>query len=326
MAAVLCDLKCVKLPGLKSHAKFMNSVDVVEIEGEATYVRFGCQNSSLIALVCEANHLAPSPDMRRKSKFSLSRSIGLAKLIELRNEAQAQALQEPIGCSLFDPSPSKKKPRISRTRSQINDMRKMHRSIDVDVPSHTSTSGFKTVKMLRPISSRDNVFVEYDPDSLACVLQFIRGAGFTDIPERIALPAGIRLRRGKYVVVYFKKGGDKGYRLCDGLDDAKAFKAEQEERRAVEADEGCADESEAGSKENDGSADESDAGNKENACDVGLHSQGSADESEAGGTENVGSADEIEAEHKTNACGMGLHVEPCIKEADSLNAGSEGGA
>ena len=104
------------------------------------------------------------------------------KLIELRNHAQATCLlDDEQTCSLWDTDEDKEEkpkkfPKLSR--GDIEAKRKNISAMDIDVPD---TDPVQTVRVLRPVQPRDNLFVEYTAESLGNALFFIRNAGFCEL-------------------------------------------------------------------------------------------------------------------------------------------------
>ena len=86
MEVVLDDIKCVDVKGLTGMWKLEE--DDIENVDDHSFVMINPINTSLVRLVCVDNEFAPKPV---PNNFSLTHSVGLAKLIELRN---AQQLEE----------------------------------------------------------------------------------------------------------------------------------------------------------------------------------------------------------------------------------------
>ena len=226
MAAVLSVARMATLPGLKQVAYF-NSKDTVEYDGEV-FVRLAAYNQSLKALICESNECLPST---LPPKFSLSSSVGLNQLQELRNRAQAESLIAEEGrCSLFDDeetderSSAKRKRFTKTTREEINAKRREHAALEVELEYGGEV---ESVKMLRPVVARDNVFVLFEERTLGRVLSYIREAGFEVKDARPAdMPKGIYKRSDTlYIVKYTTADGRACYKSMNTLEGAMAFQA-----------------------------------------------------------------------------------------------------
>ena len=179
MIATLTDTKKVKLPGIKCAWRIAQTDDVRKVD-QCVFVRLSAKNHSLLNIVREQNALAPSP---LPEDFRLHKcSLGLMKLIELRNIAQATCLlDDEQNCNLWDTDEDKEEkpkkfPKLSR--GAIEAKRKDISAMDIDVPD---TDPVQTVRVLRPVQPRDNLFVEYTAESLGNALFFIRNAGFCEL-------------------------------------------------------------------------------------------------------------------------------------------------
>lgn len=221
LQAKLSEIKCVSLEGLKQTAKITKADDLVYI-GKDLFIRLATNNSSLVALICEDNDLAPAPVPKN---CGLSQTLGYHELIKLRNQTQAAELAGD-GCNLFgDEAPaSKKKPRVSQ--KAMKEMREKPEVLTVELPEYGE------IKCLRPIHSKDALFVEYDAQNLTRVFNFLRQAGFDDElssygPRDPSLPKGV-WKRGNCYLVLFKKAGVQATKTCDSLETVHAFIAQQQ--------------------------------------------------------------------------------------------------
>ena len=198
--------------------------DVIEIDSEQAghqiFVKLNCANHGLLAMVCKGNEQAP------KTLDTLTVSQGLKALIQLRNKAQAAAFEtesKETFCKLFDTTPAKKA-RVARRDAQA--MREAPQSLEVYVPIDGDE---RRVAVLRPVHPRDAVYVEYETDTIATVITYIRGAGFDDCLKQSRmkdLPKGIHLRKHgiyKFAVMSKRDDGKKQMKMFKELADAMVF-------------------------------------------------------------------------------------------------------
>ena len=105
LSASLVDTRTVRSHGLKRQWRISKSDDVVMIDGEA-FIRMSPCSTGLSSLLAAENPTVPEP----APKHLLSASLGLASLIAMRNQKQADALSaEDGGCSLFEKIPKKRR-------------------------------------------------------------------------------------------------------------------------------------------------------------------------------------------------------------------------
>ena len=222
LTAKLSQIKCVSLEGLKQTAKITKAEDLVYIHENRLFIRLATNNSSLVALICEDNDLAPSPVPKN---CGLGKTVGYPELVKLRNQTQASEL-EGDGCNLFgDEAPSsKKKPRVSK--KAMKEMREKPEVLTLHLPEYGE------IKCLRPIHSKDALFVEYDAQNLTRVFNFMRKAGFLDDgvygPRDPSLPKGVWKRGEQYVVHFQKSSAESGFKKCESLEAVHAFMAQQQ--------------------------------------------------------------------------------------------------
>jgi hypothetical protein len=234
MQAKLEDIKTVSLPGLKHTWKLKAATDVVSCEGDE-YVRVAPANTSLMAIVLENNSAAPDG---HNTWRSISRSVGLSNLTKLRCQAVAEMATDTSSsqgsqqCSLFSdevaaaPKPSKKQ-KLGRKSLEGQERSSLEVSIMVGGESHS-------LKLLKPTRASDCIFALYEPSSMGLLVHYLREQGFSEEVKPKAdrdptLPKGIRARRNsngnKFIVVYDKDDGTKGYRQCGDIESAFSFQA-----------------------------------------------------------------------------------------------------
>jgi len=146
----------------------------------------------------------------------------------MRNDARASMLLETSreeGCQLFD-EPVQKKARVIRSRQQIDRLRLERQSLTLDIDIDGE---MQPITVLRPWHSKDNLFVEYDGDTVAKVIHIIRAHGFEEpnMELKLDLPRGISHRKnGDFLVTYMKPDGSKGYKIRKTVDEAIEFQLE----------------------------------------------------------------------------------------------------
>ena len=220
LSASLVDTRTIRLDGMKPQWRIAKNEDVVMIDGGEAFIRMSPWNTGLSSLVAAENPTVPEP----APKHLLSASLGLASLIAMRNQKQADALSaEDGGCSLFEKIPKKRC--VSLSRHQQKALRKAPESITIEIEIHGTVH---EVHVLRPVHPNDNFFVGYKSEMVAAVLHYVRGAGFKDTPSRVQsdLPAGVHRRKDGFVVKYEKPSGSVGYKFQKTLDEAVAFQAD----------------------------------------------------------------------------------------------------
>ena len=87
----------------------------------------------------------------------------------------------------------------------------------------------KAIKVLRPYSSLESIWVSKDPASIANMINYIRSEGFDSELVNSKLPKGIQRRSQKFVVKYIKEDGSDGWKTLSTLEAAVAY---QEKRKA----------------------------------------------------------------------------------------------
>ena len=245
--AELSEIKCASVPGVHGVARFL-AKDSAVAEG-CQFVRLDPRNTSLVNLVTMGNTNAPDP---LPKYFSLTASHGLATLVRLRNGAQAQSLQETErkegAQGLFDDVQPAKKRTVSHVSRAAQKAMKATRTALL-LEFQFSNGQNCTVKVLRPIYSSENLWVEYSPESMGGVLVFLREQGFVDADEGKRLPKDDEVPKGIYKrttkknklvrwLVILTADGQKTSRTFETLDDAKAFQAGEVCDRVVGEEEG----------------------------------------------------------------------------------------
>ena len=88
----------------------------------------------------------------------------------------------------------------------------------------------KAIKILRPGSPKECIWVSKDPDSIANLIGYMRSEGFDSSLVAPKLPKGIQPRGQKFVGKYIKEDGSNGWKTLSTLDAAVAY---QEKKKAA---------------------------------------------------------------------------------------------
>ena len=131
---------------------------------------------------------------------SMSGSLGLASLIQLRNEAQAQHMASadiPDGIADVLEEQARPLKRARTTRQQITNLRNSPSVMQIDVPEVGESVSF-VLQVLRPVSIRDDLWVPLDEAAVELLIKYLKAAGFGEAPmprkHDRRLPAGVEVR------------------------------------------------------------------------------------------------------------------------------------
>ena len=178
---------------------------------------------------------------------TLYTSIGLANLKKLRNQQQSEDLIAHANafhdgsCTLF--GTSNKRPRINFNKhsQQLN----AHEGASMVLEPEPG----KAIKVLRPYSSLESIWVSKDPASIANMINYIRSEGFDSELVNSKLPKGIQRRSQKFVVKYIKEDGSDGWKTLSTLEAAVAYQEKKETPAQCDAGEPVEAEDESDSEE-----------------------------------------------------------------------------
>jgi hypothetical protein len=158
--------------------------------------------------------------------FSLTRSVGLKTILEMRNEAQAAYMRmkdvpELMRHMIVDDEPAKIR-RISH-----EDRKKMRSDLDIMelvIPSTDVTEEF-SMYVVRPASPRDVIAVKLTDETIHKVIMYLRAAGIDDAEPSGThdpmLGKGIYKRRHSSGTTYYITKDKKGkMRKCVDADSA----------------------------------------------------------------------------------------------------------
>ena len=211
--------------------KITKAADSVVVDGEL-FVRMAATSWTLMHCVYHGLEDRPSSP-------TLGTNHGLARLIEMRNKAQAEYLSNSAAegqCKLFE----QKLKRARVTHAKQADLRETPQSMTLDVIINGTVH---KVEVLRPVHPKDNLFAACRPEVLAPILHVMRTEGFDDpIGRARDLPPGIQRRKNKFMVRYRKPDGKWGWKSRSSIEDAIAFKADVESANVDDASDEGADE------------------------------------------------------------------------------------
>ena len=164
------------------------------VEG-TTFVRVaGSHNASLLKLVCEHNPLAKGMNLR-----SLASSRGLMELRMVRNATQARELGAPAS-TLFaaDSVTPRKARRMPTWRLRCSS------AMQIEVP--LGDAGTHLLQVLKPGTSKDALYVEFEANTMSVVIQCLREFGFAPVDAMKLKPDGEKgIQRRKHGKLLVKK-------------------------------------------------------------------------------------------------------------------------
>ena len=221
MEAQLSIIHVVSLPGMKFKFKIPDS-DVLMVDSKP-FVRIAAYNPGLSQLICEDN--PDAPPMHKKHGLT-GYYTGIDKLLQLRNEAQAQDLVPKGGSTLFsgvgashchNPPPKRK---TRQTRMQLASKRANKEVLQVTLEHNGAC---KEIDVLRPVHPMDGLYVLYDTYTMTEVVNFIRTFGFHRKEPRLQHQGapGIQAIKDKgYLVVMKGETGIKKRKVAKTYDEA----------------------------------------------------------------------------------------------------------
>ena len=217
MAVIIEKVVYVSLGGKRSW-RIKRPLDVEGI----LFVKFEPCDNHLVRLVCE--DVLPMCELRKNA--SLTHCRGLKELIKVRNDAARDRFQqENTTCELFAASSITRAKRVKRSASTVKEMRIHREVVEVTLPSYGEHAPLP-VRMLAPVSPRDDLTVELSTEALEYVFGYIKHYGISgdEINNKRGykvepLPAGIwKTKRGFTVRLPSKK-----YRRAKTMEEAVAI-------------------------------------------------------------------------------------------------------
>jgi len=212
-------VRIVSVAGLKSQFKIPPE-DVITADN-MPFIRMRSNSWTLMGVIFEKNPDAPVTGKSLKG-VSLTCCIGLNKLMQIRNEAQAKYLAPQGGSTLFqddenDQKTKKNKPVMSRL--EMKTKRDEHVMISIDIQMDGTTH---SIQVLRPVHPKDALHVLYDDMTLGIVLKYMRESGFTEKKPQFKHQGapGILKRHQGFVVVTKDADDQKHFKSTPSLNDA----------------------------------------------------------------------------------------------------------
>ena len=219
MEAQLSIMHVVSLPSMKSKFKIPDS-DVLMVDNKP-FVRIAAYNPGFSQLICEAN--PDAPPMHKKHGLT-GYYTGIDKLLQLRNEAQAQDLVPKGGSTLFQIGASHchKPPPKRKTRQSRMELASKRANKEVLQVTLEHNGACKEIDVLRPVHPMDGLYVLYDTYTMTEVVNFIRTFGFHRKEPRLHHQAGpgIQLIKKGYLVVMKCETGIKKRKVAKTYDEA----------------------------------------------------------------------------------------------------------
>ena len=175
MEAQLSIINVVSLLGMKCKFRILDS-DMLMVDSKP-YVRIAAKHYGLSQLICEGNPDAPP---MHKQHGLTGYYTGIDKLLQLRNEAQAQDLVPKGGSTLFQIGASHchKPPPKRKTRQSRMELASKRANKEVLQVTLEHNGACKEIDVLRPVHPMDGLYVLYDTYTMTAVLNFIRTFGF----------------------------------------------------------------------------------------------------------------------------------------------------
>lgn len=224
LKASLSFYRSVTLPNCKQ-AWAIKTEDTMEVD-DVVFVKLNRRNSSLSSLLGNVG-----------GHMCLKRSSGYEAMQQLRNSASEQAC-DAEECTLFD-VPKVFKKRTSRGLMDTARQHPQHVEIPVKLAGHEDDPIM--VRVLKAVHPNDCLWIEFTPEAISAILQYVVEGGFSDCNKRSRtgqaekLPNGVH-RRGSGFRVRHMQDGIVKYKCVDNLQDALAFHADPEAFLIAEAD------------------------------------------------------------------------------------------
>ena len=161
---------------------------------------------------------------------TLTVSLGYDKLVELRNVAAAAAAEQLVATTIPEifrkqRKSSETQQKLRRTsRSDVKRKRDNPKCLRIDVPAIMSEQGDHAsqwtvafaLRVMEPVSTRDDLCIEFDETSLLNVIKFMRVMGFAaKARERSEVAKGVWMRKDPKGNVFFITKVDGRYKRCD---------------------------------------------------------------------------------------------------------------
>ena len=177
--------------------------DLINVEGtEFLKLCRGGTNLGFPRLVFDVDDASSLPE---KADRKLTASKGYQKLLDLRNHAQSQELISNLPSWQRRAAPLQQARPKRATRQSLRDQVINRCSIAITIPA-VGDHAEKTVQVVRPVYSCEDLAVEFTLSNVEHIVAFIRSEGFdTDLlpsKRKPELPKGVYERSGQYLVTF----------------------------------------------------------------------------------------------------------------------------
>ena len=218
----IADIKIVSMAGYKSQWKILP--EDITIVDDQPFVRLKPFSYGLQQLASEENCLCSN---KTPTKYwSLTYSIGYAKLIQLRSDA-SQDDDDSTGPCLFGPRPAKIPKNKHTPQIKLNQDRAAIRST-TDIIIRVDEQD-RYIRILKSVHAQDAFHIMCDAQTIGLVVKFLRDEGFNEHEAKIDLPAGVRLTKsGKYLAFVTNGDGKKKQKTAKTVDEAVAWQCEMQ--------------------------------------------------------------------------------------------------
>jgi hypothetical protein len=188
--------------------------DIIKI-GDRRYLKLPCKGTHGFGRLCEEQ-------MQTQSRcLSLTQSIGYTDLVMRRNKIQSESLVQQQAASVPSMFKSTFKPKTNRvTVCKRKDAKAHPEVMEMTIPSF-GDYGELTMTVMRPISDREDLVVEFDATAIGRVIAYIQDQGLEAAKE--VLPKGVWKRKHQkypYQYSYVDEAGKRSRHYASSLEAA----------------------------------------------------------------------------------------------------------
>ena len=222
-------LHIVQIRGMKA-SWHVDGSEVKTLDG-GEWLKVVPRSHTLVQVVMQDNEHMGAGSSGHLTNQTLHTSIGLAKLMKLRNQLQSEDLIAHANafragsCTLFGTPKQVKRPRINFTK--LSQQFNAHEGASMVLEPEPG----KAIKVLRPCRPLECIWVSKDPASIANMIGYMRSEGFDSSLVAPKLPKGIQPRGQKFVVKYIKEDGSNGWKTLSTLDAAVAYQEKKKHQQ-----------------------------------------------------------------------------------------------
>jgi hypothetical protein len=205
--------------GSATKIKWCVDKEVMECEG-VKYLKLARNYWSTFAKICkEDNPNIPFPE---PPKYSLAASVGYTELVKLRNDAtehQRDALATAAVPELFRGDDFDVKRARKVQHKHCARVQETQTPISVAIPGLVDTDGLQsTIEMLTPMSSRDDICIRFDDNTIALTIKWLKQSRWTanNFHQKNANSNNVFARKTWHgETCWFKKMVDGKFKKCD---------------------------------------------------------------------------------------------------------------